>query len=200
MAAGRGERMRPLTNYLHKAMIPFSGVPFLAHAIASLPRDSEVIIIVNYRWEQIAGYFGDCYKGRHIKYLRQHDPKGTGDALFQFWKAYDPKDPVIVWQADQMMFPSDVEILSKAEPNAALYSRTPAGLREIGVWKIHPSILPKLKNILVNGEYRALPVLLKEGLNKVEVEREKLEISFKEWNHLQEQCNSLRQKYPTEFP
>ncbi|HEV2327779.1 MAG TPA: sugar phosphate nucleotidyltransferase, partial [Verrucomicrobiae bacterium] len=37
LAAGRGTRMQPLTNYLHKAMIPFFGVPLLAYGILAVP-------------------------------------------------------------------------------------------------------------------------------------------------------------------
>jgi NDP-sugar pyrophosphorylase family protein len=198
LAAGQGQRMKPLTNYLHKAMIPFSGLPFLAYSLCSIPEGSEVIIIVNYLWEQMANYFGQSYKGRKIKYLKQSDPKGTGDALFQFSKIHHPKQPVIVWQADQMIFPDEVKILSRSEPNAAIYSDTHEGLYDLGFWKIRPDTLSKLKGHFERGEYRALPVLKTEGLNSISVQREKLEISFNTWKQIELQCKLFKQKFLTE--
>src|SRR5580704_8112677 len=78
LAAGQGKRMQPLTRYLHKAMIPFAGLPFLAYSILSVPGGSEIVIVVNCFSEQIINYFGESYEGRRIQYLKQTNPKGTG--------------------------------------------------------------------------------------------------------------------------
>ena len=196
LAAGRGERMRPLTNYLHKAMIPFDGAPFLAHSLLSIPEGSEIVIIVNYLNEQIVNYFGSDYKGRKIQYLKQNDPKGTGDALFQFGQTYQPITPVIVWQADQMIFPGEVAILSKSKPNASICSNTG---QDMGFWKIKPGSLGSMRNCLEHDEYRALPALEREGLNRIKVHREKLEISFDDWEKIEKQCKLFRQKFPAGF-
>jgi choline kinase len=199
LAAGRGKRMKPLTNYLHKAMIPFSGIPFLAYSLLCIPQNSEVIIMVNYLSKQITDFFGDSYKGRKISYLKQNDPKGTGDALFQFSEAYHPKHPVIVWQADQMIFPDEIKALSQGEPNAAICSDTDRGLFDLGFWKIKPDTLARLKGSFDGIEYRALPVLKTEGLNQIKTRREKLEISFEGWEQIELQCKLFKQKFPTEF-
>jgi choline kinase len=199
LAAGRGTRMQPLSSYLHKAMIPFFGAPLLAYSILAVPAGSEIVVIVNHFKEQIAAYFGDSYKGRKIKYLTQGDPKGTGDALFQFAGAYRPAHPVIVWQADQMIFPGEIEILSQTGPNAGIYSDTARGLLDLGFWKIAPGTLAKLKDIFDGTEYRALPVLEREGIKQIKVQREKLEISFESWEQIELQCKLFRQKFHTEF-
>lgn len=187
--------MKPLTNYRHKAMIPFSGMPFLAYALCSLPEDSEVVMVVNHLREQFSGYFGDCFRGRKIKYLVQTNPAGTGDALVQFFEAYRPRQPVIVWQADQMIFPDEVKNLAGSEPNAAIYSDTPAGLKDLGFWKIKPETLPKLKSHFERGEYRALPALQSEGLKPIRMPREKLEISFDALDQIDRTCRLYRQKF-----
>ena len=199
LAAGRGTRMEPLSNYLHKAMIPFFGVPLLAYSILAVPEGSEIVIVVNYLKEQITSYFGDSYKGRKITYFTQADPKGTGDALFQFSEALKPKQPIIVWQADQMIFPDEIQILSQAEPNAGIFSDTSRGLLDLGFWHIKPGTLPMLKGIFDGAEYRALPVLEREGLKRIHVQREKLEISFESWEQIELQCKLFRQKFHTEF-
>ena len=199
LAAGRGERMKPLTKYIHKAMIPFSGLPFLAYSLLSVPRSSDVVIVVNYFSEQIVSYFGKYYEGRNIQYLRQENPKGTGDALFQFSQAYHPKQPIIVWQADQMIFPDELEILCNANPNAAICSDLNQVVLDLGFWKIKPSSLANLKSHFDGPEYRALPVLEKEGLNQIKVKRQKFEISYGGLDQLETQCKLFKQKFRIGF-
>lgn len=199
LAAGRGTRMEPLSAYLHKAMIPFGGFPLLAYSILSVPRGAEIVIVVHHLKEQIAAYFGESWRGRKIRYFTQRNPRGTGDALAQFAKAFAPAQPVITWQADQMIFPDEIEILSRAGPNAGIFADTPRGLFDLGFWKIAPGTLPKLKGSFDGAEYRALPVLEREGLARIRVPREKLEISFETWEQIESQCKWFRQKFHTEF-
>jgi hypothetical protein len=199
LAAGKGTRMRPLTKYLHKAMIPFDGIPFLAYSMLALPIDAEVTIIVHHFADQIIGYFGESYEGRKIKYLLQADTKGTGDALYQFWKALDPKHAVIVWQADQMVFSEEVQILLRSEPDAALCSDTAGSSCDVGVWKLKPSTLPTLRSHLMDGEYKALPILLTGEIKWVKTAREKLEITFENWDNINVKCAQLKRKLPIGF-
>jgi hypothetical protein len=199
LAAGRGTRMQPLTNYVHKAMIPFFGVPLLAYGILAVPVGAEIVIVVNYLKEQIAGYFGDTYRGRKIRYFTQTDPKGTGDALFQFGAAFRPAHPIIVWQADQMIFPEEIEILSRTEPNAGIFSDTPRGLLDLGFWKLEPATLARLKDSFDGSEHRALPVLERDGLKQIKMPREKLELSFDTWEQIEQQCKQFRHAFPTAF-
>jgi len=200
LAAGRGKRMQPLTNYLHKSMIPFYGLPLLAYGILAVPEGSEIVIIVNYLKEQIEGFFGDTFRGRKIKYFVQSDPKGTGDALFQFGAAYRPAQPVIVWQADQMIFAEEVEILSHTQPNAGIFSDTSRGLLDLGFWRIEPGTLARLKDSFDGSEHRALPVLERVGLKRIKIQREKLEISFDTWEQIELHCKRLRQAFHTASP
>lgn len=200
LAAGRGTRMQPLTNYLHKAMIPFGGMPLLAYAMLAVPEGSEIVIVVNYLKDQIASYFGDEFRGRKIRYFEQADPKGTGDALFQFGAAYRPDQPIIVWQADQMIFRQEIEILSRTGPNAGIFSDTPRGLLDLGFWRIEPGALARLKDSFDGSEHRALPVLEREGLKRIRIQREKLEISFETWEQIEQECRKLRRAFPTASP
>ncbi len=62
LAAGRGERMRPLTDKTPKPLIPVGGMPMLEHTLARLKTHGVVNIVVNahYLAEQIV----DRLKGR----------------------------------------------------------------------------------------------------------------------------------------
>ena len=81
LAAGRGTRMRELTNDVPKPMIDVRGKPVLQHIVEGL-RDAgvrRVLIIVGYHAEMVRNFFED---GRHhnvaIEYATQTVQDGTG--------------------------------------------------------------------------------------------------------------------------
>lgn len=87
LAGGEGRRLRPLTYYIPKPMIPIgrSERPLLEFILLWMRRWKirEAYILVGYRWRQIANYFRD---GRdfemEIKYVVDKSPYGgTGGAL-----------------------------------------------------------------------------------------------------------------------
>ena len=83
LAAGKGTRLRPLTDSLPKPLVPVLGKPILAHIIELLPPHiDELIIVHGYLGEKIKEYFGDTYNGRSITYVEQIEQKGTGHALW----------------------------------------------------------------------------------------------------------------------
>jgi len=81
LAAGRGTRMRELTNDVPKPMIEVRGKPVLQHIVEGL-RDAAVrkfLIIVGYHAETVRNFFGDGR--RHnvaIEYATQTMQDGTG--------------------------------------------------------------------------------------------------------------------------
>lgn len=83
LAAGKGTRMRPLTESLPKPLIKICGKTILDHIVEALPSEiDEVIMVVGYLEEKIKSYCGDNFYGRKIIYATQSDYSGgTGDAL-----------------------------------------------------------------------------------------------------------------------
>lgn len=83
LCAGKGTRMRPLTDTCPKPLIPVAGKPILEHIIERLPEEiDEVVLIVGYLKEQIKDHFGSEYQGKRISYCEQENPAGgTGQAL-----------------------------------------------------------------------------------------------------------------------
>jgi NDP-sugar pyrophosphorylase family protein len=61
LAAGEGQRLRPLTLHMPKPMVPVGGRPVLEHLIALLRLHGidEIAINLHYRPEAITQYFGD---------------------------------------------------------------------------------------------------------------------------------------------
>ena len=83
LAAGKGTRMRELTNELPKPMLPVQGRPILEHILEGLLAAGirEVCIITGWKAEVIEGHFGDGSRfGAKISYARQVVQDGTGKA------------------------------------------------------------------------------------------------------------------------
>lgn len=60
LAAGRGERMRPLTDATPKPLLPVRGKPLLQWHVDALARDGFTDIVINTAWlgTQISSHFG----------------------------------------------------------------------------------------------------------------------------------------------
>lgn len=61
LAAGRGERMRPLTNDLPKPLLPAGGQPLIDYHIQALARGGIRELVVNLSWhgDKLRSYLGD---------------------------------------------------------------------------------------------------------------------------------------------
>jgi bifunctional UDP-N-acetylglucosamine pyrophosphorylase/glucosamine-1-phosphate N-acetyltransferase len=83
LAAGKGSRLKPLTDNTPKPLIKVAGKPLLQHIIESLPSAvDELIIVTGYLGDQIRDFLGDEYLGRKITYVHQEEQKGTAHALW----------------------------------------------------------------------------------------------------------------------
>lgn len=82
LAAGRGKRMRALTENLPKPLLTVLGNNLLERKISILPKEiDEVIIVIGYFGEKIKKHFGASFKGKRILYVEQEELLGTMPAL-----------------------------------------------------------------------------------------------------------------------
>jgi NDP-sugar pyrophosphorylase family protein len=87
LAGGLATRLRPVTQYVPKALIEVAGKPFIRHQLDYLARQgvANVVLCVGYRGEQIESAVGDGREsGLTVNY--SHDGPvllGTGGALKQ---------------------------------------------------------------------------------------------------------------------
>jgi bifunctional UDP-N-acetylglucosamine pyrophosphorylase/glucosamine-1-phosphate N-acetyltransferase len=83
LAAGKGTRMRPLTDGTPKPMLPVAGKPILAHtAEAAVDAGAdELVLVVGYEAAAVERYFGAEFRGVPVTYTRQPDQRGTADAV-----------------------------------------------------------------------------------------------------------------------
>lgn len=84
LAAGEGNRMRPLTYTRPKVMLPIANKPILEHLLLEAKKAGieEFILVTGYHDEQVRDYFGNGAKwGLNIAYCTQRRQLGTADAL-----------------------------------------------------------------------------------------------------------------------
>jgi len=84
LAAGLGERMRPLTDHTPKPLLPVGGVPLVEHHIRRLARAgfSELVINVSHLADQIMDYCGDGGRwGVSIVYSPEDQPLETAGGI-----------------------------------------------------------------------------------------------------------------------
>ena len=85
LAAGRGERLRPLTDSTPKPMLQVAGKPLLEHHLARLAAAGITEIVINTSWlaEQIEEYFSDCEQrlGVTISWSREVTALETGGGI-----------------------------------------------------------------------------------------------------------------------
>src|SRR6476469_8341310 len=83
LAAGKGTRMKELTNELPKPMLKARGKPILEHILEGIGAADvqDIFIVTGYRHDVIEDYFGDGSKWNlRIAYGRQIIQDGTGKA------------------------------------------------------------------------------------------------------------------------
>ncbi len=83
LAAGRGRRMKSLTDDCPKPMLPLAGRPMLAHQLDRLATVGieRVCIVIGYRGEMIRDFFeAHPPSGIEVEYVVQEEPNGTGSA------------------------------------------------------------------------------------------------------------------------
>ena len=84
LAAGRGERMRPLTDRLPKPLINAAGRPLIAHLIERLARAgfTDLVVNVSHLADQIERGLGDGSQfGVRIAYSREEQALETGGGI-----------------------------------------------------------------------------------------------------------------------
>jgi dTDP-glucose pyrophosphorylase len=107
LAAGKGTRMKELTQELPKPMLTVNGKPILEHILLGLMSTGirEFFMVTGWRAETIESYFGDGSKwGVRICYGRQTVQDGTGKAP-ELAKDFVGKEPFLLTYGDILVRP-----------------------------------------------------------------------------------------------
>ncbi|MES2953624.1 MAG: nucleotidyltransferase family protein [Patescibacteria group bacterium] len=112
LAAGKGERMRPLTETVPKPMLRVRGKALICHMIDALPMEvTEVIVVTDYLAEKIEKGLGSTYAGREITYIRQGPERGTAGALWQCRDRMRTGERFLLGYADDLHDPNAIKEL-----------------------------------------------------------------------------------------
>jgi len=102
LAAGRGTRMKELTDELPKPMVEVKGMPILESIISGLVANgiTDILVVVGYRKEVITDYFGEGEGfGCRIQYVEQIVQDGTGKVV-ELAREFAGDDPFILSYGD----------------------------------------------------------------------------------------------------
>lgn len=108
LCGGKGTRLRPITYYLQKTMLPigYAQRPLLEYIVRLFKFHgvTDITFLVNYKAEQIENYFDDGARF-DVKIRYVHDIqslKGTGGSVINAYKqgAFNGKDTVLVYYGD----------------------------------------------------------------------------------------------------
>jgi MurNAc alpha-1-phosphate uridylyltransferase len=86
LAAGKGERMRPLTDHRPKPLLKVNGKPLIQYTVERLQRAGfrDLVVNVSHLGEQIEHFLGNgAAFGVHIEYSRETIPLETGGGIFK---------------------------------------------------------------------------------------------------------------------
>ena len=86
LAAGKGERMRPLTLTTPKPLVRAAGVPLIEYHLRALAAAGFNEVVINHAWlgQQIEDHLGDGSRfGLSIRYSPEGEPLETGGGIFR---------------------------------------------------------------------------------------------------------------------
>jgi len=118
LAAGEGNRMRPLTYTRPKVMLPIANKPILEHLLTEAGKAGvgEFIFVVGYHDEQVRHYFGSGDRwGVSIDYCTQRKQLGTADAVKMVEGLVD--DNFLVINGDIVVNHEDINSLTGRSEN-----------------------------------------------------------------------------------
>lgn len=122
LAAGKGTRLRPITDTLPKPLVDVCGKPLICHILDALPRNiTNITIVVGYLGEQVQARVGKTYQGMSVKYVEQESLNGTGGALELLRRTI--AEATLVVNADDIYAVHDLARLTQF-PLAVLARRT----------------------------------------------------------------------------
>jgi NDP-sugar pyrophosphorylase family protein len=124
LAAGRGTRMRELTDDLPKPMIPVHGRPILLHILEGLKAAgvTQFLLVVGYREDVVRAFFGDGTSfGVQVHYVTQVVQDGTGRVV-ELARNFTGSDPFVLSYGDILVDPANYRRLVQLGTEEAVLS------------------------------------------------------------------------------
>jgi len=131
LAGGRGKRLRPITDYVPKPLVPIKNIPIIEWQLRYLKKFGidEVIICTGYKQEMIENHLNMKNIGIKIKYSIEKNPLGTGGAIKKAGKLINDKSFFVI-NGDTITNIDLKKLATKKNVIAAIELRTKYGILE----------------------------------------------------------------------
>jgi len=129
LAGGRGKRLRPITDYVPKPLIPISNIPIIEWQIKYLKKFgiSEVIICSGYKTKMIENYLNNKKLGIKITFSIENKPLGTGGAIKKAGKKIKDNSFLVI-NGDTITNIDLKKVMKKENSIASIQLRTKFGI------------------------------------------------------------------------
>lgn len=123
LAAGKGTRLRPLTNSKPKPLVEVAGKPLLTHSLERLVSMGvdEIVVVIGYQGSKIVDHYGESFEGTPLTYASQEPRKGLAHATLVAEEHVE--GPFVLTYAD-VLFEEDVshclDYHRETDPSATL--------------------------------------------------------------------------------
>ena len=174
LAGGHGKRLKPITDYVPKPLVPIKNIPIIEWQIKYLKKYgvNEVIICTGYKSKMIENYLSVKNTGIKIKFSIEKSPLGTGGAIKKAGKMINDKSFFVI--NGDVITNIDLRKLSKKQNSiASIELQTKFGILEINGNKISKfSEKKEISGLWMNaGIYHLQKEILKDLPNKGDVEK-----------------------------
>lgn len=175
LAGGRGKRLRPITDYVPKPLVPLNNIPIIEWQILYLKKFGikEIIICTGYKTEMIENFLSIKNNlGVKIKYSIEHTPLGTGGAIKQAGSSIKD-DSFFVLNGDTITDIDLKQFAKKSNSIASIELKTKFGVIEIDGDKVTTFKEKKeISNVWMNaGIYHLQKEVLKDLPKKGDIEK-----------------------------
>ena len=174
LAGGRGKRLKPITDYVPKPLVPIKNIPIIEWQIKYLKKFGiqEIIVCTGYKTEMLQNYLNTKNFGVKITLSIEKSPLGTGGAIKKAGKSIKDKS-FFVLNGD-IISNIDLRKLSKKQNSiASVELRTKFGTLETSGDKISKFNEKKeITDLWMNaGIYHLQKESLKDLPNKGDIEK-----------------------------
>jgi NDP-sugar pyrophosphorylase family protein len=133
LAGGIGKRLKPITDYVPKPLIPINNIPIIEWQIRYLKKFGikNFIICTGYKTDQIENYLKTKNNfGCKIKFSKENSPLGTGGALKKAGRIVKERS-FFVMNGDVITNINLNKLKSKLNSIAAIQLRTKFGIMNV---------------------------------------------------------------------
>ena len=137
LAGGRGKRLRPITDYVPKPLIPIKNIPIIEWQIKYLKKFgiSEIIVCSGYKTKMIENYLNNKKLGIKITFSVEDKPLGTGGAIKKAGKKIKDRSFLVI-NGDTITNIDLKKLIKKNNAIAAIQLRTKFGILQTDKDKI----------------------------------------------------------------